>query len=461
MAKVSIFSKGGQRKLTSPVQSRQPNPSAVEIAYGVEWHALDGIGSLPDQANKLAKVHKCKAYALFENQGQGADSLAGFMKTKVGKRTVFPAATLFAQTINSATGLYIGPDSTSQNLALIGLLQGMPSPSYDKVGSVAQILDAANEYSTYLTKGGALYVHESVGHIPEMGEFLTRNSSIMTLVQSLPGSELAVATATQEPYRFKDAGSKTFTKVAWSVAGTVILAGGAFAGWTYYSEQLEATERKKTQERIDLQVYTASRDAAFNAQSTLVASQIAPSIWNYVRQGKATRAQWELTSVNCVASNCVWSYAKMKDASFKGIVNTVSGTQTPALELSKLDAASVSEAIPDQGALPKLELSAIGSDPATDLVVSFGSTAQVMQRAGLTVGLGAAKYLGDEPLAKKLKANNQLVVRKAGTWDITGPSGTFVDAMRRMPGNATLTSVEFKLINLGDTYTAKGRYFTK
>ena len=160
MAKVSIFSKGGQRKLTSPVQSRQPNPSAVEIAYGVEWHALDGIGSLPDQANKLAKVHKCKAYALFENQGQGADSLAGFMKTKVGKRTVFPAATLFAQTINSATGLYIGPDSTSQNLALIGLLQGMPSPSYDKVGSVAQILDAANEYSTYLTKGGALYVHE-------------------------------------------------------------------------------------------------------------------------------------------------------------------------------------------------------------------------------------------------------------------------------------------------------------
>ena len=63
-------------------------------------------------------------------------------------------------------------------------------------------------------------------------------------------------------------------------------------------------------------------------------------------------------------------------------------------------------------------------------------------------------------MAKKLKANSPLV-RKAGVWTITGPSNTFVDAMRRMPGNATLSNVEFKLASLGDTFTAKGRYITK
>ena len=458
MSKISQLFPGG-KKSAKPAP-RQPKSSAVEIVYGVDWYALDGIGTLTDQANKLSRVHKGKAYALFENQGQGADSLVGFIKAKVGQRAVWPAATLFAQSIKKATALYIGPDSTGQNLALIGLLQGMPSPSYDKVGSVAQILEAATEYGTYLTKGGELYVHESVGHIPEMGEFLERNTSIIKIVQALPGSELAVSNITQDAYRFKDAGTKTLTKLAWGVAGAVVLGGLAFAGWTYYSEQLEATERKKAQEKLDIKSYTASRDAAFNAQATLVASQIAPTVWNYVRQGKVSRAQWQLTGIDCVATSCVWSYAKKKDASFKGMVSTVSATQTPALELSKLDAASVSEAIPDLGTLPKLELSAIGNDPVTDLVVSFGSTAQVMQRAGLTVAIGEAGYLGDKSMAKKLKANSPLV-RKAGVWTITGPSNTFVDAMRRMPGNATLSNVEFKLASLGDTFTAKGRYITK
>jgi hypothetical protein len=458
MGSISLFPKLGKKKAAMPAPrgaSAAPAAAAVELVYGVDWRALDGIGPLGDQANGLAKKNKCKAYALYETQGEGADSLAGFIKTKVGNHTLVPAAAVFANAIQSATGLSIGPDSSGTRLALIGLLQGMPSPSYDKVGTVAEILEAANEYSTYLAKGGALYVHQAVGQVPEMEAFCTRYLSLTTLVKALPGSEDTSALAA---FKFVDAGSKPLTKILLGAGAVCVLAALSFAGYSFYADQLAEKELKKAKEKTDLQTYVVSRDAAFNAQSTLVASGAAPVLWDYIRPRKDTRAQWRLVVVDCAGSNCIWTYNQRRDATFLGIVQTLVDQEVPRLDMARLDTSMITNTVLGLEKAARLDLSSVVE--SADFTVSFGTTAQIMQRAGLKVALSATEPLGAADAARKLKANHA-ALRKAGTWTITGPSDTFVDAMRRLPGNATLSNVQFKLAEQGDSYTATGRYFTR
>jgi hypothetical protein len=430
------------------------NSALTQISYGVDWFALDGIGTSKEQSNALAKAKKCKAYSLFEGSGEGSESLVGLIKTKVGKSSVMPAASIFAAHVNSAIALYIGPSTQGDQLALLGLLQGMPSPSYDKVGSAKQILEVANEYSQYLAQGGALYVHRAIGDYVEMEAFCQRFATSLTIVESLPGTEQIPQL---QGFRFSDAGNSDLSKVMWGVGSTLAVCAVAGISWNIYSTQLETKERARAQEKIDLQAYLGTRNDGFKSAPIFIASTIAAPIWNYVRQGSVNRAKWQLSSVTCNVQTCHWKYAGKKDATFKGLLETVSSSEQAALSLAKLDEISVIESIKTLDSSPTLDLDSIEVDEG--LTASLGTTAQTMQRAGLSVAIGSTSPLGDPLLAKKLKKRSSM--RHSGTWSITGPNETFVDALKRLPGNAILSSVEFKLADQGDTFVATGRYITR
>lgn len=473
MATIFKLNIGGKKAMPSP---RQPKVvkivSQYQIAYGVEWHALTGVGSLPEQANALARKFKASLYAIFENSGGGTDSLTGLVKVKNVNLTAFPAASLFALAVKKPAALYIGPHPDGNNLVLIGLLQGMPSPSYDKVGSLNDILPVANEYSAYLTQGGPLYVHEALDKIVDdqseagvgLRTFLERHGSVLSLVDAMPGTKLLDEPEVQ-PYRFQKSGIKSSVKIAAGAFLALAFCGMGYAAWSQYDEAKNAAAQKKEREALALKTYILARDAAFADKPTTVASLAGPVIWQYASPMRAQRAQWNLSTITCTTS-CDWIYTKKSDANFKGLLKTVSPSESVVMKLEKLDQSTLTEAIPGFAEVPKVDLAALvnqvpnAAAPSNDLVVSFGTTAQLMQRAGLIVTLSAATPLGDPTPVQRMPAGQQATVR-AGTWTIQGPSFTFVDAMRRMPGNATLSKVVFTLNKAGDTFEASGRYITK
>jgi hypothetical protein len=470
MATIFKLNMGGKKAMPAP---RQPKTvvSHAQLLYGVDWHALDGIGSLPEQANALARKNKANLYAVFENSGRGTDSLTGLVKSKNTKQTSFPAASVFALSVKKPSALYVGPHPDGKNLVLIGLLQGMPSPSYDKVGTLSDILTVANEYSAYLTEGGPLYVHKALDKVDGASDagiglrtFLERHSNTLTLVDAMPGTEL-ISESEIQTYAFQKAGLNSSLKIAAISFLALALCGIGYTAWSKYDEAQNAAAQKRAREALALKTYISARDAAFADKPTTVASLAGPVIWQYVSPVRAQRAQWNLSTITCTTS-CDWVYTKKSDANFKGLLKTVSPSESVLMKLEKLDQSTLTEAIPGFKDVPKVDLTALvnqvpnATTPSNDLVVSFGTTAQLMQRAGLIVTLSAATPLGDPTPVLKLPAGQQATVR-AGTWTLNGPSFTFVDAMRRMPGNATLSKVLFNMNKSGDTFEATGRYITK
>ena len=470
MATIFKLNMGGKKAMPAPRQSKTV-VSHAQLVYGVDWHALDGIGSLPEQANALARKNKANLYAVFENSGRGTDSLTGLAKSKNTKQSSFPAASVFALSVKKPAALYVGPHPDGINLVLIGLLQGMPSPSYDKVGSLSDILTVANEYSAYLTEGGPLYVHKALDKVDGASDagiglrtFLERHGNTLSLVDAMPGTELLSEPEIQT-YAFQKAGLNASLKIATISFLALALCGIGYTAWSKYDEAQNAAAQKRAREALALKTYISARDAAFADKPTTVASLAGPVIWQYVSPMRAQRAQWNLSTITCTTS-CDWVYTKKSDANFKGLLKTVSPSESVLMKLEKLDQSTLTEAIPGFKDVPKVDLAALvnqvpnASTPSNDLVVSFGTTAQLMQRAGLIVTLSAATPLGDPTPVQRLPAGQQATVR-AGTWTIAGPSFTFVDAMRRMPGNASLSKVVFTLSKAGDTYEASGRYITK
>ena len=197
MATIFKFPFGGPRKKSAPAprkskgaQSAPAQNAGVEIAYGVTWSALTGIGPLAQQGNALARSNKSKAYVICEAERDESESLVGFYKTKVGKQRVVPAAMLFASSLaknyKASLGLYLGPSGNGANSwCMIGILQSMPSPSFDKVGTVAQILEAAEDYGTYAAEGAHLFIHESLRSNPAFDEYISRHQ-IAEYVTELP-----------------------------------------------------------------------------------------------------------------------------------------------------------------------------------------------------------------------------------------------------------------------------------
>ena len=123
MATIFKLNMGGKKAMPAP---RQPKTvvSHAQLVYGVDWHALDGIGSLPEQANALARKNKANLYAVFENSGRGTDSLTGLVKSKNIKQTSFPAASVFALSVKKPSALYVGPHPDGKNLR-IDLVRGI------------------------------------------------------------------------------------------------------------------------------------------------------------------------------------------------------------------------------------------------------------------------------------------------------------------------------------------------
>lgn len=462
---------GGLRAVIPASKAKRSTSSSsqAESIHGVDWLPLDGIGSLQDQANKLAKTGRYKAYSIVQSPSNSVEPVAGFMKVGLGglgSRNLYPAAALLAQSVSERAALYIGRNPQGAGFVLTGLLQGMPSPSYDKVGNADDIAAAAQDYSTFLAGGAALYVQNGIDEntVPQLAGFLSANRAATSMVVDMPGTELLNNPSQEIRYvsAFQKAGAKAATKLLWGILAAGLLGCIAYLGWSFYNEKLETEARRKNQLVLDTQAYLSARDNAFKSKSTFVASQLGPVVWRHVKDDRISRASWLLSKVECKQLSCEWIYNKKRDATFKGMISAITpAEQTPDMKLTQLETSSFVEGIKANPEPTRLSLDNLVTVDEKELTVELGTIAQTMMRAGLGVNFSALEALGGEGTANKVQGDAAKAKRKVGTWTMKGPTVTFADAMKRLPGNVTLDDAIFKLSNEGDTFEATGRYFTK
>jgi hypothetical protein len=185
-------------------------------------------------------------------------------------------------------------------------------------------------------------------------------------------------------------------------------------------------------------------------------------VWRHVKDDRISRASWLLSKVECKQLSCEWIYNKKRDATFKGMISAITpAEQTPDMKLTQLETSSFVEGIKANPEPTRLSLDNLVTVDEKELTVELGTIAQTMMRAGLGVNFSALEALGGEGTANKVQGDAAKAKRKVGTWTMKGPTVTFADAMKRLPGNVTLDDAIFKLSNEGDTFEATGRYFTK
>jgi hypothetical protein len=453
MGNILSFNKraGGGERVASATKAAIP-PMKPEIVYGVMWVALDGIGSIKEQAEQACRKARTKQYSLFTGSFQGREeSLAGLYPGKPTKQVKLPAAALMAAQVKTANALYIGPDGQGQ-LALIGLLKGMPSPSYDKAGTPAELLPVAEEYSQFLASGCAFYVHESVGAVPEMEKFCARYQAQIEVVNELPGAQLANSLS---EYAFKPMGSKVVvTAIATLVLLGIVAAAGVY-GWDYYTQQLEEQARKADERRKARAAYVESRDQAFAAEPAWAPLPAGTILWQSVRHLSTERAHWKLNKVTCEASGCRQSLSRNKLGTFDSLRLSLLAGESVEFQAVRLDEAFIQYA-PNLEQVTKLDLGSVTAAPE-NFDALIGTMAQTMALADVSLSFTPAVVLGNQDLMRK--SGDPSLSRKVGAWSLSGPVDSLLDSLRRLPQNSTLSRIEIQIQGDQDKFLASGRYF--
>lgn len=434
-----------------------PKGGNVLLAFGLGWYPLNGLGSIETQAKNLANNKKAQFVSIFQSKKAGVEVVLGCLDRSVRvpkKMSVEAGAACFAAAINEPTGLYLGPGPSDNTYVLVGILLGSPSPEFDVVGDVHEVMRAADQYRSYLTDGAALYLHTAVKTAfheqlldEELGEFIQSNITVIREVDEMPYSSTGPM--------LKPGSSALIVQVGLGIVIVGVLAGGwvVYQDWETKNNQVA---KEMALREAALTAYKASLETAYKSEGIQKALPAARLLWEQVGRLPVAKKGWLLASVTCSGGSCVSDFTRVPETTFRAFKDAQRSDETPSMEITKLDSASTSAEIPGWKDVPVVTLESLDTQSPIDLTVPLGTQAQIMQLAGLGVSLTVPGPMGD---ASAVNAKN-IVVKKylAGGWTITGPMDTFVPATSRLPATATLSMLKVSFADKAVVFSASGRY---
>jgi hypothetical protein len=430
------------------------------LVHGLHWDALSQLGDATAQARRLAQKERASKYCVVHSRDGMVEPVVGLLvrsgKTKKGE-LLEAAAAAFAIAVEERAALYIGATEDPEQFVLLGLLQGLPSPSFDVIGTAEEIRAKADEFQEHLTEGAPLFVH-SVVHAnavlqSTLAAFFRRNGAVLQQVEQMPsasalgnvrGGEL-IGVGSSKPLVLGGVALVAFALIAACV-------------WLYldWDSKNNQTAKAKLAQEAAYQTFKTSQDTALNSVSTGVATAAAQTVWNFAKEAVLKRAGWSLSSLVCAAGSCEATYSRPISSTFDGLKKSVVAPEAERLALTLLETATVVTPIRNWEAVPLLDLQLVAVG-AADLVVPLGTQAQLMQVAGLSVSITEPGNLGD--FAQAVASRRSPRRYRVGTWSVSGPADTFEAAIRRLPKSSTLTSVKFTPTPDGVSYAADGRFF--
>ncbi len=427
-----------------------------DLVYGVHWNSLDGIGGIEDQAKGIARKKGYGAYCLATAHQKGGETIVGGIKPRVGRKLVVSAAVAFAAEVEVEFAAYLG-QLASGKFVLIGLLNGIPSPSFDIIGDAGQIVKGLEEFEPHLAQGALLYYQSRV---------LDASQEISNKIQECaPSTVLRVVLDMpmrmpddENTVRFRDLGMHKGLKFGGLFfAAMAVIAGGLY-GYDYYTTQQNKMAAANDKSAAALQGYIASRDSAFQSEPTHEVLAASEFVWGQLKNQLTNRVGWAIKSTDCSGQQCTLVYSRSRKATFAEFVKSAKQGETPVVLLSDLETAAMVMAMPELEKVPLFNLTEFKQPENHN--VDFGTRAQVMALAGITLAFTQDTVLGDPNFVRDLPKGSN-VVRRSGKWTATGPADTFVPVMRRLPLNITLSSVHFDVNPESVKFQASGRYFLK
>lgn len=427
-----------------------------DVVHGVQWNSLDGVGAIEDQAKSIARKNGYGAYCVATAHQKGGETIVGGIKPRVGGKVVISAAVAFAAEVGVEFAAYLGQLSSGK-FVLIGLLNGIPSPSFDIIGDADKIVKGLEEFEPHLAQGALLYYQSSVLDASQEIANKVHECAPTTVLRAVSDMPMRMP-EDEDAVRFRDLGMHKALKFGSLLFAVLAMIAGGLYGYDYYATQQDKMAAADDKSAAALQGYIASRDAAFQSEQTREVLASAEFVWSQLKHQITNRAGWVIKSTDCTGPQCTLLYGRSRRATFNDFVKSAGQGETPVVLLADLETATMVMTMPEFEKVPSFNLSDFNQPENHN--VDFGTRAQVMALAGITLAFTQETVLGDANFVKDLPKGST-VVRRSGKWTAAGPADTFVPAMRRLPMNITLSSVHFDVNADTVRFQASGRYFLK
>ncbi|PMS14657.1 hypothetical protein C0Z18_30895 [Trinickia dabaoshanensis] len=401
-----------------------------EAVAGLDWLELPGLDGKNTEVKQLGRGVNAAWQFVWSVKGKDGEYVAFVSKGEVKKRPV-AAAVLVRAAVSEDTYLTL-VDIGDGRLWAFAVSDGMPVNRMDRVADATDLMGQVRDFLTSLPDPSKAPIYTDK---PELFETLPYGLDIRPFSLEI----------LRHSIRKRDFSKATFSRhSSIPVAGIIATAllASLTAGYVYYQDQAEGEARRHESQARRREI--AKRKAALMNQVRAAINAAAPArvavpaYMDTLRDVPASVSGWRLAAVECEASSCTLTYKAAAFATWNGYLKAKpAGWPAPSFDG---DIQRVDQSVPVH--LPSLSPRAASAlAPRENVRLKLGNLAQISRPLGLTVTLQS----GWEPVAPKTAGvDDQWVPLKTG-FGATGAAVLLRDLAMRLPDDAGVRSVSFKL----------------
>jgi hypothetical protein len=434
------------------------NISKNSIAFGLRWAVLPGVERTRKEIKKLAQEAGAASYVSLPNPGDrpkiGTLSDRAYVDKGASRTSASSAAAILSLAYrDELKNAIFGIRLTTSRVSLIAFKNGYPLIGYDLVVTVEQIDD---KVSSYLQEVGA----DEVATVKFYGDaelFAGRVVSAFSK-DALFG---AVDKKTLASARLRRAKSRL---VMW----LLILAGLAGAGVAvdHYLTQQQQAAVKAIPVAIDPNALYKQSASAYLAAVGYQSGFVAGTVVGQINRLPVFHAGWRIQSGSCKPTTeaiaCILTWANTDGGTFQSF----GSSGLPGLPAYRTE---YKEGMTTLDTLFEIPFKAPRGLKIEHLVtkdqfsISYGSTAQTMKGAGLTVSFTKPTIVALPPTPVGAQPITEAGLKepvREGSWTMAG-DWMFYSSLTNMPANMTLEAIDLSVSGELISMNASGRYYVK
>lgn len=421
------------------------------IAFGLLWAKLPGVGRTKSEIQQLAEDHEANDYVSLSISDRNV--LIGLLpKTAVidkgaKKSAALPAAGMLAAKLGSSISNALFAFRLKNRIAVIGFRNGMPLVGFDVVVAEKDVARVVADFLRLLGEDAP-----SVQFFGDKAAFAGRNADSFELIWfsniDIKKTGLAALKRVKQPVGLI---------VAAAVFGAIVI-----GGMQYYEIYQEEQIKRQRTVNLDPNVEYSRSVSATLAAAGYPAFTLAGQVIDVVNRLPMYHQGWRLQLASCSPGQCVLTWTNEDGGTYQSFTAApLSGGRMEKITyregLTGLDMALQFPMKGEQG---------IKGDmlPSVDrFVMDFGSRAQKMKEAGVTVTMEKANIIGLPPARPGQTPITENVLKdpiKEGRWTLTG-DWMFYEALTYLPPNMTIDKFDVAVSSEAISMTIGGKYYVK
>jgi hypothetical protein len=401
-----------------------------EAVAGLDWLELPGLDGKSTEVKQLGRGVNAAWQYIWSVKGQDSEYVAFISKGEFKKRPV-AAALLVRAAVSEDTYLTL-VDLGEGRLWAFAMSGGMPVNRMDRVADAIELMGQVRDFLTSLPDPSKAPIYTDK---PELFETLPYGLDIRPFSLEI----------LRHSIKKRDFSKAAFARHS-SIPVAGILAVGLIAavagGYAYYQDKADNEARRHEAQARRREIAKRKAELANQVGAAINAAPAArvavPAYVNTLRDVPALISGWRLSNAECEGSGCTLTYKAQAFATWDGYLKAKpAGWPAPSLDgdIQRVDQ-SVPVHLPSNA--PRVANALAGREK---IRLVLGNLAQVAKPVGLTVTLQS----GWEPVVPKVSGlDDQWVPLKTG-FGATGNAVLLEDFAMRLPDDAGVRGVSFKL----------------